>query len=130
MDGNKFIKDGTEPPIIQLWKEFQLYFLSNYSLLSLSCQKATNRFLKALHQNQYWAFKMLDSTAKLPSGILNGNVNQFGDYEGCLSVMEAQYCLAELNLESVWTEVYKPYKNLAHSYYPFKGNFDDVSSFD
>ncbi|XP_031333400.1 nose resistant to fluoxetine protein 6-like [Photinus pyralis] len=114
-----------EAPIIKLWKRFQLYFLSNNSLLSTSCQNATNKFQKGLKRNEYWAFKMLDATAKLPSGILSGNVNQFGDYDGCLSVVEAQYCLAELNLDSVWSEHYVQYKNLAHSYYPFKGTFED-----
>ncbi|XP_059617040.1 nose resistant to fluoxetine protein 6 isoform X3 [Phlebotomus argentipes] len=52
-----------------------------------------------------WAVRMLDSSAKLPSGLLNGNVNQLGDFDQCLGVSEdaqgitGQYCLAYLQPE-------------------------------
>lgn len=71
---------------------------------------------------------MLDATAKLPSGILSGNLNQFGDFDECLSVEHAQYCLTELNLDSLWQNHNLPYKNLIYSHLPFKGSFDAVSS--
>lgn len=29
---------------------------------------------------------MYDASAKLPSGILQGNVNQYGDFDECLSI--------------------------------------------
>jgi hypothetical protein len=48
-----------------------------------------------------------DSSAKLPSGILQGNVNQFGDFDQCLSVatlekpiMIGKYCLASVDLQA------------------------------
>nr|CAD7441389.1 unnamed protein product [Timema bartmani] len=52
-----------------------------------------------------------DSSAKLPSGILRGNVNQLGDFDQCLSVMgsepstptdliRGQYCLASIDISA------------------------------
>lgn len=50
---------------------------------------------------------MVDATAKLQSGILRGNIINFGDYDECLSVnsgeddanerVVGQYCLGQLN---------------------------------
>ncbi|KAG8329504.1 hypothetical protein J6590_084648 [Homalodisca vitripennis] len=48
---------------------------------------------------------LYDASAKLGSGILNGNINQFGDYDQCLSVrhdqlgISGQYCLALIFVE-------------------------------
>lgn len=78
---------------------------------------------------------MHDATAKISSGILSGNVNQFGDFDECLGVEEptgefqGQYCLAYLQPEVVHNtprllELYR----LAQSYEIFKSNFEDVSN--
>ncbi|KAF5298600.1 hypothetical protein FQR65_LT09695 [Abscondita terminalis] len=96
-------------------------------MLSRNCIEGVNNFLTGLKYNQLWALKMFDATAKLPSGILSGNLNQFGDYDECLSVQQSQYCLAEINLDNVEDKLYSSLKDLIHSYFPFKGKFDDVS---
>lgn len=70
---------------------------------------------------------MFDATAKPPSGILSGNVNQYGDFDECLSVDGAQYCLAEIDLQPLWKEPYLPFQNYVHSYFVFKEEFHDVS---
>lgn len=70
---------------------------------------------------------MFDATAKVPSGILNGNVNQYGDFDECLSVENAQYCLVEIDLQPLWKEPYLKFQNKAHSYFAFKEEFNDVS---
>lgn len=47
---------------------------------------------------------MHDSNGKLPSGILKGNIHQFGDFDECLSVespggdVQGQYCLANVQV--------------------------------
>ena len=53
---------------------------------------------------------VLDSSAKIPSGMLRGNVNQLGDFDECLGVMahvklnektirvQGKYCLANIDL--------------------------------
>lgn len=77
---------------------------------------------------------MHDSSAKLTSGILNGNINQYGDFDECLSVEEpekhfqGQYCLVYLQPELVQkTSKLEVINKLVTSYGMFKSNFDDVS---
>lgn len=79
---------------------------------------------------------MHDSSAKLPTGILNGNINQFGDFDECLSVVEpdghfqGQYCLVYLQLDVTHkSQKLKTINKLVQSYGMFKSNFDDVSHF-
>lgn len=76
---------------------------------------------------------MYDASAKLPSGILNGNVNQFGDFDQCVNVegmdaIQGKYCLAYL--QPVVPDNFlrlKYLSKLAQSHSAFRSNFDDVS---
>ncbi|KAJ8878726.1 hypothetical protein PR048_019312 [Dryococelus australis] len=48
---------------------------------------------------------MMDSSAKLTSGLLRGNANQLGDFDECLEVdddgeVRGQYCLASLDVSA------------------------------
>lgn len=91
---------------------------------------------------------MFDANAKLPSGILNGNVNQFGDFDQCLAVQEpprrgrwsnsatngeiqGKYCLAYLQPTLPENNEYESLQYLysrVQSLGAFRSNFDDVSS--
>jgi len=73
-----------------------------------------------------------DATAKVPSGIFNGNLNQYGDYDQCLNAVAGngdftgKYCIAYLQPKSrngTMREILK----LVQSNEFFKSNFDDVS---
>lgn len=97
-----------------------------------------------------------DSTGKLNSGILNGNINQLGDFDQCLRVnagiaagtgaaagavggdangatgenveMKGQYCLAYAQPELPHkSKRLQTFFNLAQSHGPFRSEFDDVS---
>jgi len=76
-----------------------------------------------------------DSSAKIPSGILNGNVNQFGDFDQCLKVndenlgIKGQYCLTyvEMTLPSNANEKLKYIIDLMHSHSAFRSRLEDVS---
>lgn len=78
---------------------------------------------------------MYDSSAKIPSGILNGNVNQFGDFDQCLNVndenlgIKGQYCLTyvEMTLPSNANEKLKYIIDLMHSHSAFRSRLEDVS---
>lgn len=79
---------------------------------------------------------MLDSSAKLPSGLLNGNVNQLGDFDQCLDVADSvekikgQYCLASLQPEV--PEKFHRMKylhELLQSHSAFRSEFNDVSTY-
>lgn len=77
---------------------------------------------------------MNDATARLTSGILNGNVNQLGDFDQCINVREpneefrGKYCLAYLQPVIPESLKYTNYlRRLMQSHDAFKSNFDDVS---
>lgn len=56
------------------------------------------------HYNKSQLFSVHDSNAKLPSGILQGNVNQFGDFDQCLESsspqgkVQGRYCLTHIQI--------------------------------
>lgn len=62
----------------------------------------------------------------MSSGVLRGNVNQYGDFDECLEVPNGKYCLSDIDLEPVWKQPLSKYKNLIHSHYVFKEDFNDV----
>lgn len=74
-----------------------------------------------------------DATAKMPSGLLNGNVNQLGDYDECVGVegedgVRGRYCLAYLQLDVDGSRSDLAHLHrLLHSHYAFRSNFSDVS---
>lgn len=77
---------------------------------------------------------MHDATAKIASGLLNGNVNQFGDYDQCLGVSEpnedfqGKYCLTYLQPTAPKSLRFTNHvRKLLQSHEVFKSQFDDVS---
>lgn len=78
---------------------------------------------------------MYDANAKFPSGALSGNLNQFGDFDLCLSSkleeenIQGKYCLAEVQVDKPnntrLNEIYK----LIQSNFAFRSKLDDVSKF-
>ena len=75
-----------------------------------------------------------DASAKLPSGILNGNLNQFGDFDQCLDVttpdnnFQGQYCLTFLQPTVPEDMPYFEYlRKLTQSHDAIRSSFNDVS---
>lgn len=80
---------------------------------------------------------MYDASAKIPSGILNGNINQYGDFKMCLNVLSddqeihGKYCLANIQIRVPKANLYLKYLRLqVLALEPFVNNFSDVSWFD
>lgn len=74
---------------------------------NVACRKHSRIFVRELKRHKMWALQMYDASAKLPSGILRGNVNQLGDFDQCLAVtsqdeprIDGKYCLASVDVES------------------------------
>lgn len=77
---------------------------------------------------------MHDASAKIPSGILSGNINQFGDFDECLNVkapnneFTGKYCLAYIQMT---VPEYLPnlvkIRKLLQAHDAFVNDFDDVS---
>lgn len=90
-------------------------------------------------KNNY--FSVFDSSGRVPSSLLSGNVNQFGDFDQCLRIehqphgsaetIKGQYVLAYLDLQvsnKVNNPQLKHLLTLAHSYDVITSNFSDVSA--
>lgn len=78
---------------------------------------------------------MHDASGRLSSGILNGNVNQYGDFDQCLGTLvpsknfKSQYCLAYIEPKVSTNYRYFNYlRTLLLSYEAYKSKFDDVSN--
>ncbi|CAH0386715.1 unnamed protein product [Bemisia tabaci] len=71
--------------------------------LSPQCKIDFQEFTRDLQQLKYWAFQMHDSTGKPNSGMLNGNLHSYGDYEQCLAVshprVKGKYCLLGFDVD-------------------------------
>lgn len=75
-----------------------------------------------------------DASAKVPSGILSGNINQLGDFDECLNVkapnneFAGKYCLTyvQMTVPDYLPKLGK-IRKLLHSHDAFVNDFDDVS---
>ncbi|CAG4940144.1 unnamed protein product [Colias eurytheme] len=89
-------------------------FAPNFSRVhNPECRRHGQILLRQLRGTKLWALNMLDATAKIPSGILQGNGIQLGDFDQCLesrarvqletgSVVKVQgkYCLAVMDVKA------------------------------
>lgn len=78
-------------------------------------------------------FSVYDASAKVSSGILNGNVNQLGDFDECLNVVtksfQGKYCLASIRIFATEENTFLNHlkqRILSLEAYESK-NFEDVS---
>ncbi|RZC32900.1 nose resistant to fluoxetine protein 6-like, partial [Asbolus verrucosus] len=117
--------NSEKPQLLSLWRDFPLHAAMNKTILQPQCRKAYQNFLKQVENNDLSALKMLDATAKLPSGILSGNIIQYGDFDECMGVETAQYCLVEMDFDHLWRKPHSKLKDLVHSYYLFREDFSD-----
>lgn len=117
---------------------------------SCQCSRQTQQVVRAALAGRLWALRWVDASARPPSGLLSGNVNQLGDYDECLGLdagdavapeddggdltcpvsdggHQTSYCLASVALDvpddadSALGEL----SALLHSYTPFRSNFSD-----
>ncbi|XP_034240137.1 O-acyltransferase like protein-like [Thrips palmi] len=65
---------------------------------SEACRRALDDVLEASTQLRLWALKMLSSSVMLPDALLAANMYSLGDFDGCLSVPEAVYCLLDVEV--------------------------------
>ncbi|XP_042901090.1 uncharacterized protein [Parasteatoda tepidariorum] len=60
--------------------------MSSDANLSGECQKSILALVQGVRGMKSWAYRMLDASAKIPSGILDGTLSDFGDYDQCLDI--------------------------------------------
>jgi len=86
--------------------DYQKYIESVYRSANISeeCEKSILDTLKALSNLEDWSYQMYNSWAKFPpSGVIEGNLVDFGDYDQCAAIKpnqvigESQYCLIDIS---------------------------------
>ncbi|KAJ8919427.1 hypothetical protein NQ315_016523 [Exocentrus adspersus] len=69
--------------------------IATYALTDVKndlCKNHTEEFKLGLRALEPWALQMFDSSSKIPSGILNGNLAEYGAYSQCLNIYkDSQY---------------------------------------
>ncbi|CAH2063670.1 unnamed protein product, partial [Iphiclides podalirius] len=117
-------------------------FASNFTRVqNPECRRHGQILLRQLRGTKLWALSMLDATGKIPSGILQGNGIQLGDFDQCLgsharvqldtgSVVKVQgkYCLAHVDLKAEHPELEIPV-HLAQAKSLIKSRIDDPGHF-
>ncbi|KAL7028534.1 hypothetical protein ACKWTF_005883 [Chironomus riparius] len=113
-------------------KTFQPFDLSLVPSISTECRDHAQMFFESLSKFEFWALKLHDATARFTSGLLNGNINQLGDFDQCLNVkapndeFQGKYCLTYLQPSIPESQRYTNYlRRLLQSHDAFKSNFDD-----
>ncbi|PSN45482.1 hypothetical protein C0J52_08657 [Blattella germanica] len=82
------------------------YFLAPFSedVPGTLCRNHSIQYRTALMNGTYWAVEMLDSSAKLQTGLLTGNLNFLGNYDECLNVknpeFRGKYCLVRFEVSN------------------------------
>lgn len=82
---------------------------------------------------------VIDASAKIPSGLLRGNVNQLGDFDQCMEIrtkiklkddksvkIRGKYCLANIDVEATIDEMRLPV-HLLQGRNMLRSHLDDVS---
>ncbi|XP_023939022.1 nose resistant to fluoxetine protein 6 [Bicyclus anynana] len=117
-------------------------FAPNFSRVhNPECRRHGQILLRQLRGTKLWALNMLDATAKIPSGLLQGNGIQLGDFDQCLGVrarvqldtgsivrVQGRYCLAMIDVKAEHPELETPV-HLAQSRNLFKSRIDDPGHF-
>nr|CAD7256295.1 unnamed protein product [Timema shepardi] len=121
------ILDGKFPQM-DIFSFLPVFAPTSSKVRTEDCRRHSQIFLHQLKKYKLWALQRVelnttsaldnyatnavyDSSAKLPSGILRGNTNQFGDFDQCLSVkgsdpstpkdlIRGQYCLASIDISA------------------------------
>ncbi|XP_041972846.1 uncharacterized protein LOC121728684 [Aricia agestis] len=117
-------------------------FAPNFSRIhNAECRRHGQILLRQLRGTKLWALNMLDATAKIPSGLLQGNGIQLGDFDQCLGTrarvqldtgsvvkLQGKYCLAMLDVKANVPELEVPVY-LAQGKHLFKSRLDDPGHF-
>ncbi|XP_045764130.1 nose resistant to fluoxetine protein 6-like [Maniola jurtina] len=117
-------------------------FAPNFSRVhNPECRRHGQILLRQLRGTKLWALNMLDATAKIPSGLLQGNGIQLGDFDQCLGIrarvqldtgsivrIQGKYCLAMIDLKAEHPALETPV-HLAQSRNLFKSRIDDPGHF-
>ncbi|XP_050298077.1 nose resistant to fluoxetine protein 6-like [Anthonomus grandis grandis] len=85
------------------------------------CRNHSYEFAAALRAFEPWALKMFDSSSKIQSGILYGNLFEFGNYKQCISIysnsqfgpIRGKHCSLKVYPDTFLLKKILSYKNIS-----------------
>nr|XP_022903854.1 nose resistant to fluoxetine protein 6 [Onthophagus taurus] len=128
--------DGDYKPAADQLTRFLLnrsppFDLSKVEGVSERCKISSRKFIDDLNNFKFWALQMYDASAKLPSGILSGNVIQFGDFDLCMKSSNptddiyGKYCLPNVQFTVPNSPYFSALHKLIHSHNLLRSNLRD-----
>lgn len=117
-------------------------FVPNYTKIqNFECRYQGQIFERQLRGHKPWTLQMIDSSARITSGLLRGNINQLGDYDMCTDIgtkvkvtnqdiveIRGKYCLAHIDFYAIEDTLKGPL-NLIQGKGFVKSTIDDVRFF-
>lgn len=74
---------------------------------SSNCRSSLGFISEGIKTGDLTSFRFLDSSAKVPTGLLDGTISAFGDYDQCLRIVSekltGKYCTIKLRSSSILT---------------------------
>ncbi|XP_069696137.1 uncharacterized protein [Periplaneta americana] len=142
LQGEDFATAATSHLLRRLVSQLPVHVPTSARVTNSLCCEQSRAVLDAAQHLEMWALKMVDSSARLGSGALSGNVNQYGDFDQCLGVaalvqgrrLAGRYCLAALDLDlgissRARNGVLQEVDDLLHSHRPFVSTVHDPGHF-
>lgn len=116
-------------------------FVPNYTRIhNFECKMEGEIFLRQLKGQKQWTLAMIDSSAKITSGLMRGNMNQLGDFDMCTSIatkvkvtqkdsvnIRGKYCLSHIDV-TAFEDGLKGPLHLIQGKSLVKSSLDDVST--
>ncbi|XP_049515896.1 nose resistant to fluoxetine protein 6-like [Dermacentor silvarum] len=85
----------------------RLVRLGSEAEISTECQAAYFKMFVAIRQLKTWALQMVDSSGKIPNGVMSGTAASFGHFDQCLGItvegdaFRGKFCNLELWLRDL-----------------------------
>ncbi|XP_035221631.1 nose resistant to fluoxetine protein 6-like isoform X2 [Stegodyphus dumicola] len=84
-DGLFRLAKSETKPIIRMFLPYVLRSVSSANIRA-ECQSSLLNFFLSLQKFKSWAVLMVDASGKLPGGVLDGTVMDFGSFDECLKI--------------------------------------------
>ncbi|CAH1788359.1 unnamed protein product [Owenia fusiformis] len=91
------------------------YVITSMENITTTCKNDTLEFWSGLAEGKQWAFEMFDASGKPGGGILQGNINWFGNYDQCLAIQSVgpksalfngKFCTALVSIQDAPVSIY------------------------
>ncbi|XP_044729915.1 nose resistant to fluoxetine protein 6-like [Chrysoperla carnea] len=112
-------------------KQLPAFDLTISDTITPKCRLHSEEYQQELQNLTLWALKMYDASAKIPLGILSGNLNQYGNFDECLNThsdngeISGQYCMADIEIMEPNSKYLRELHSLIYAHFPMRSGIND-----